>query len=71
MIDLKLCPFCGSPVEIIVIQTGVGLRSAIRCKSLDCYLAYPGGFTAWHNGDTEEHAELRLATAWNRRAEDG
>ena len=71
MAELKPCPFCGSPVEIKIIQSGVGLRSAIRCKSLDCYMGYPGGFTSWHNGDTQEHAELRLATAWNRRVVDG
>lgn len=68
MAELKPCPFCGSPVEFKEIGMGLNKRSVIRCKSLDCYMGYPGAFTSWHNGDsTKAHAEMRLATAWNRR----
>ena len=71
MNELKNCPFCGSEVEIKIIQSGIGLRSAIRCKNTDCYMGYPGGFTSWHTDESEEQVEERLATAWNRRAENG
>lgn len=66
--ELKLCPFCGSSVELRVLRPGE--LSVIRCTNNHCYMAFPGAFTSWNNGDTDEHAELRLTTAWNRRAED-
>ena len=70
MVALKPCPFCGSPAEARVRQRPEGKSTVIRCTNIKCYMAYPLGFTSWHNGDSEEHAELRLATVWNRRAED-
>ena len=71
MTELKPCPFCGSPVKMMVRQRPEGNSTVIRCENIECYMAHPLGFTSWHNGDSEEHAELRLATAWNRRVENG
>ena len=68
MAELKPCPFCGSPVEFRGVP---GERTMIRCTKEECYMFYPAAFTSWHNGDTEEHARLRLSTAWNRRETDG
>lgn len=67
--ELRPCPFCGSLVELKVLRPGE--LSVIRCTNHHCYMAFPGAFTSWNNGDTDEHAELRLTTAWNRRAGDG
>ena len=71
MDELKPCPFCGSPGELRIIESVIGKRTVLRCTNEYCYLGQPNAFTSWHNGDSEEHAELRLTTAWNRRAEDG
>ena len=67
MADLKPCPFCGSLPKLYVKK---GVRTTLRCTNIQCYLFYfaPVGF---NNGDTDEHAELRLTKWWNRRAEDG
>ena len=70
MAELKPCPFCGSPVELRIVETKIGKRTNIRCSNYNCYLHFPTAFTSWHNGDSEEHAELRLSTAWNRRVEE-
>lgn len=63
-IELKPCPFCGGEAEITVVKKGV--KSIIECKTHYC------GFMrhSFNNGDTDEHAAVRLATAWNRRAND-
>ena len=59
---LKPCPFCGGEAKIEVIEKGV--KSIIYCTSPEC------GFErrSFNNGDTDENAALRLATAWNRRS---
>jgi len=64
MSKLKTCPFCGGEAEIIVIKEG--FKSIITCTTPHC------GFHrhSYNNGDTDEHAALRLTTAWNRRAGD-
>lgn len=67
MAELKSCPFCGSPGELRRIMTAKGWRTVIRCSNNDCYMWQPTAFTSWHNGDSAEHAELRLTTEWNRR----
>lgn len=33
--ETKRCPFCGSPVEVVKIQAGIGMI-AIRCLNPDC-----------------------------------
>ena len=71
MAELKPCPFCGHPAEFQTRRNNPGERTIIRCTNMNCYMRYPSAFTSYHNGDSEEHAELRLATAWNRRADDG
>lgn len=71
MAELRPCPFCGSEVELRIVETKIGKKTKIRCLNQYCYMRYPTAFTSWHNDDTEEHAELRLTTAWNRRARDG
>lgn len=71
MDELKPCPFCGSPAEIKVIESKRGRFSVIRCKSLDCYMGFPGEFISWNNGGTDERSALRLTTAWNRRIDNG
>ena len=68
MAELKPCPFCGGKAELRIVDTKIGKRTVIRCTNHECYMYYPTAFTSWHNGDTAEHAELRLSTAWNRRA---
>lgn len=62
---LKPCPFCGGKAEIQVVEKGV--KSIIYCTTYYC------GFMrrSFNNGDTDENAALRLATAWNRRTDDG
>ena len=69
--ELKPCPFCGGSAMLKVVESVFGNKTILRCTRPDCYMSYQNGFTSWHNGDTKEHAELRLTTAWNRRAEDG
>ena len=61
--DLKLCPFCGGEARIIVVEKGI--HSIIECTTC--------GFMrhSFNNGDTDDNAALRLATAWNRRVNDG
>lgn len=61
MEGLKPCPFCGGKAKIFVIEKGV--KSVIYCLTPSC------GFHrhSYNNGDTDEHAALRLTTAWNRR----
>lgn len=61
-IELKPCPFCGGEAEITVVKKG--FKSIIECKTHYC------GFMrhSFNNGDTDENAAVRLATAWNRRA---
>jgi hypothetical protein len=71
MAELKPCPFCGSPAELRIIETEIGKRSVIRCINTNCYMCYQHAFTSWHDGESKEHTQLRLTTAWNRRAEDG
>lgn len=71
MAELKQCPFCGWSATMRVIDTSLGKKTIVRCTRPTCYLSYPNGFTSWHNGDCEENAEIRLTTAWNRRAADG
>lgn len=65
--ELKPCPFCGGKAELRVVAEN---RTILRCANSQCYLHwnYP---TSWHNGDTEEHAALRLTTWWNRRESNG
>lgn len=60
--ELKPCPFCGGEARIIVVEKGV--HSIIECTTHYC------GFMrhSFNNGDTDEHAALRLTTAWNSRA---
>lgn len=67
MDELKPCPFCGSNPVFVTVE---GIKTVLRCSCHQCYL-HNNPPTSWHNGDTNEHAELRLATWWNRRAEDG
>ena len=61
MTELKPCPFCGGEARIIVVRKGV--YSIIECTTDYC------GFKrySFNNGDTDEHAALRLTTAWNKR----
>jgi hypothetical protein len=60
---LKPCPFCGGEARILVVKKG--FKSIIECTTHYC------GFMrhSYNNGDTDENAALRLATAWNRRAD--
>ena len=67
MAELKPCPFCGHAAELKTIENKFGRISVLRCSNMDCYMRYPTAFASHHNGDSKEHAELRLATAWNRR----
>lgn len=62
--ELKPCPFCGGKARIIVVKKG--FKSIIECSTPQC------GFMrhSFNNGDTDEHAALRLTAAWNRRAND-
>lgn len=62
--ELKPCPFCGGTAEIVVIKKG--FKSIIACTTPHC------GFIrhSFNNGDTDEHAALRLTTAWNSRTTD-
>lgn len=59
--ELLPCPFCGGEARIIVVEKGV--HSIIECTTHYC------GFMrhSFNNGDTDEHAALRLTTAWNTR----
>ena len=66
MAELKPCPFCGSPAELVVRRN---IRTKVICTNTECYLFYTSP-TSWNNGDTDEHAEQRVVTWWNRRAED-
>lgn len=61
MAELLPCPFCGGEARIIVVEKGV--HSIIQCTTSYC------GFMrhSFNNGDTDEHAALRLTTAWNTR----
>ena len=61
MAELLPCPFCGGEARIIVVEKGV--HSIIQCTTYYC------GFMrhSFNNGDTDEHAALRLTTAWNTR----
>lgn len=61
--ELKPCPFCGGEAEIIVLERG--FHSIIECRTHYC------GFLrhSFNNGETDENVALRLATAWNRRAD--
>lgn len=61
--ELKPCPFCGGEARILVVKKGY--KSIIECTTHYC------GFMrhSYNNGDTDEHAALRLTTAWNRRAD--
>ena len=61
MAELKSCPFCGGEARIVVVEKGV--HSIIQCTTYYC------GFMrhSFNNGDTDEHAALRLTTAWNTR----
>lgn len=61
---LRPCPFCGGAAKIVVIEPGV--RSLIHCTTPHCSFER----VSWNNGDTDDHAALRLATAWNNRAAD-
>lgn len=63
MVKLKPCPFCGGEAKIWVAEKGV--KSIISCTTPHC------GFHrhSYNNGDTDEHAALRLTTAWNSRFE--
>ena len=62
--ELKPCPFCGGKAEIAVCNAGV--LSIVHCTTHYC------GFMrfSFNNGDTDDNAALRLATAWNRRVSD-
>jgi len=71
MAELKPCPFCGGEVKLFIVGAEFGKRTVLRCVNPLCYMSQLSPFTSYHNGDTEEHAEMRLTTAWNRRAEDG
>lgn len=64
---LKPCPFCGARPQLIVKP---GLRTRLQCTNPQCYLHYAHP-TSWNNGGTDEHAEQRLTTWWNRRADHG
>lgn len=65
MDKLKPCPFCGSnPTFGKPSET----KTSLRCSNTQCYLWWNPP-TSWHNGDTEEHARLRLTTWWNKRAD--
>ena len=61
MAELLPCPFCGGEARIIVVEKGV--HSIIQCTTSYC------GFMrhSFNNGDTDEHAALRLTIAWNTR----
>ena len=61
MAELLPCPFCGGEARIIVVEKGV--HSVIQCTTYYC------GFMrhSFNNGDTDEHAALRLTIAWNTR----
>lgn len=63
--ELKPCPFCGGEAEIAVCEEGK--LSVVYCTTHYC------GFKrySYNNGDTDDNAALRLATAWNRRVNDG
>lgn len=65
MAELKPCPFCGSEAKFAKPNER---RISLRCSNVQCYLWYNAP-TSWLDGDTEEHARLRLETWWNRRAE--
>lgn len=58
---LKPCPFCGGKAKIIVIEKGV--KSIVVCTTYYCGIRRH----SYNNGDTDENAAIRLATAWNRR----
>lgn len=62
-IELKPCPFCGGEARILVVAKGY--KSIVECATHYC------GFMrhSYNNGDTDENAALRLATAWNRRVD--
>ena len=63
-IELKPCPFCGCEAKIFVVKKGY--MSIIGCTKQYCgFMRY-----SFSNGDTDEQTALRLATAWNRRAND-
>ena len=64
--ELLPCPFCGSLPKLYVKK---GIRNTLRCTNPQCYLFYFAP-TSFCNGDSDEHAELRLTKWWNRRAED-
>ena len=66
MAELKPCPFCGG---IPKFEVKKGIRTTLRCPDARCYLFYSAP-TSFNNGDTDEHAKLRLTTWWNRRASD-
>ena len=61
MAELLPCPFCGGEARIIVVEKGV--HSIIQCTT--CYCGFMRH--SFNNGDTDEHAALRLTTAWNTR----
>ena len=62
--ELKPCPFCGSLPKLYVKK---GVRTTLRCSDSQCYLFYSAP-VSFNNGDSDEHAEKRLVTWWNRRA---
>lgn len=61
MAELLPCPFCGGEARIIVVEKGV--HSIIQCTT--CYCGFMRH--SFNNGDTDEHAALRLTIAWNTR----
>lgn len=63
MAELKPCPFCGSPAELLVLKN---IRTKVICTNAECYLNYTSP-TIWNNGDSDEHAEQLMATWWNGR----
>lgn len=61
--ELKPCPFCGGKAEIRVVKEGE--MSIIYCATYYC------GFSrhSYNNGETDQEVAVRLAIAWNRRAD--
>lgn len=60
---LKPCPFCGCKAEIRVVKEGE--MSIISCATHHCGVS----IHSFNNGETDQEVAVRLANAWNRRAD--